>query len=42
MIYAQGKDRKKQIERYQKEHPNEEVPTGIEYRNMGAQKKSNI
>lgn len=29
MIYTQGKDRKEQIEKYQKEHPNEEVPKKV-------------
>lgn len=29
MIYTQGKDRKKQIEKYKKEHPNEEVPKKV-------------
>lgn len=29
MIYTQGKDRKKQIEKYRKEHPNEEVPKRV-------------
>lgn len=29
MIYTQGKDRKKQIEKYEKEHPNEEVPKRV-------------
>lgn len=32
MIYTQGKDRKEQIEKYEKEHPNEEVPKRV--RNM--------
>lgn len=29
MIYTQGKDRKKQIEKYKEEHPNEEVPKKV-------------
>ena len=29
MIYTQGKDRKEQIEKYKKEHPNEEVPKKV-------------
>lgn len=29
MIYTQGKDREKQIEKYKKEHPNEEVPKKV-------------
>jgi len=29
MIYTQGKDRQKQIEKYKKEHPNEEVPKKV-------------
>lgn len=29
MIYTQGEDRKKQIEKYKKEHPNEEVPKKV-------------
>lgn len=29
MIYTQGKDRKEQIEKYKKEHPNEEVPKRV-------------
>ena len=29
MIYTQGKDRKEQIEKYEKEHPNEEVPKKV-------------
>ncbi|MCF0125156.1 MAG: UPF0236 family protein [Clostridia bacterium] len=29
MIYTQGEDRKKQIEKYKEEHPNEEVPKKV-------------
>ena len=29
MIYTQGKDRKEQIEKYKKEHPNEEIPKKV-------------
>ena len=29
MIYTQGEDRKKQIENYEKQHPNEEVPKKV-------------
>ena len=29
MIYTQGKDRKEQIEKYKKEHPNDEVPKKV-------------
>ena len=29
MIYTQGKDRKEQIKKYKKEHPNEEVPKKV-------------
>ena len=29
MIYTQGKDREEQIEKYKKEHPNEEVPKKV-------------
>ena len=29
MIYAQGKDRKEQIDKYKKEHPNEEIPKKV-------------
>ena len=29
MIYTQGKDRQKQIEKYKEEHPNEEVPKKV-------------
>lgn len=29
MIYTQGKDRKKQIEKYKEEHPNEEIPKKV-------------